>query len=642
MQKNNGMFLTNEECKELFENKEIYVFGAGMDAEEIQKRLSKYTTIRAYIDNYRGNTGILFCGKPIIELSQCLEEKTAEQPILVCTKAYAMEICKQLLECGLKAGIDYFVWDDRCVYHYNDDVRDWITFCKKIWTQEKRDSSKEVLIPFSNTAIKYRILTMYYAQHFAEKFNASICGYTRHNAKQVYEGDISLEIYKACNVDKIICMKLTEEQEETARQICDNLWNQLHTWEDWKNINIYGINLGASIVSNFLRRYVPSFDLQDEKMYTYLNKCVREIVFWYEYINTNDIKVIFLDDGVTSDGFIRDIAITKGIPVYVHEERLYRLTLDWRQIRECVTTHFKELWEQLSVKEQEYGLKWAERQIAKRLQGGTEEMGGIHKNNSTFAEAKKKYRILADDDKIKVIIFPHIFEEFSLHGGWQIFDDNYFSWLCHLGELSEKTPQYDWYVKLHPAARQRDNMIIDMIIEKYPRIKRIPSNVSPLQLKEEGAKFALTVSGTIGHEFPEMGIQVINAGNNPHIAYDFTWNPKTKDEYDDLIMHLDVLNKKIDIEDIYKFYCLDYLYYDWEDEKNKKLIFENELLVKKESQLKQMGMEEGAWMYREFMNEWTWEKQKRICSKLGEVIKQADNWKPNILYKKEVKLPETF
>ena len=47
------MFLTNAECKELFEDKEVYIFGAGTDAEDVQKQVLEYVTIRAYVDNYK-------------------------------------------------------------------------------------------------------------------------------------------------------------------------------------------------------------------------------------------------------------------------------------------------------------------------------------------------------------------------------------------------------------------------------------------------------------------------------------------------------------------------------------------------------------------------------------------------------------
>ena len=156
-------------------------------------------------------------------------------------------------------------------------------------------------------------------------------------------------------------------------------------------------------------------------------------------------------------------------------------------IRE-VYAHFDKLWCQLTVQEKNYGIEWAKEHVAKRIHGGTEEVFLSEKRKFTFAKERKKSRVLEQNDKIKVIICPHIFEEDSYICGKQIFDNNYFSWLCHLGELSEKTPNYDWYLKMHPSAARRDFIIIDKLLNRYPRIKKILSDVSPIQLYEEGAK----------------------------------------------------------------------------------------------------------------------------------------------------------
>ena len=65
----------------------------------------------------------------------------------------------------------------------------------------------------------------------------------------------------------------------------------------------------------------------------------------------------------------------------------------------------------------------------------------------------------------------------------------------------------------------------------------------------------LTCHGTVGHECPLLGIDVINADlNHPHIAYDFNWSPKSIEEYSDILDNLDKIKKKIDKKDIYEFY----------------------------------------------------------------------------------------
>ena len=77
-----------------------------------------------------------------------------------------------------------------------------------------------------------------------------------------------------------------------------------------------------------------------------------------------------------------------------------------------------------------------------------------------------------------------------------------------------------------------------------------------IQLAKEGVNFALTVHGTVGHELPALGIQVITAGYNPHIAYDFNWHAKSIEEYEDYLLNLDKLHKEINMQDLYEFYYM--------------------------------------------------------------------------------------
>lgn len=628
------VFLDDSVCKKLFGGKKIFIFGTGIDAERASDVLSGVVEIMFYVDNNRHGKGHYFHGKETISVEQCLERRDAGQPILIASYKYATEICNQMEQYGLIAGADFYVWDEYHIFKGDKITADYIDFLQCIW---KRSSEKErkgiVIVPFYSRRDYLSVLYAYCGNFWAEKLEADIYAYSGFGADCSNASDVDKKIYHAFNVKGLIDSALSESQREEADKICDSIWNQIMTWEDWKNITIYGIRFGTTMIRHLLRVFIPSFDVKSSQMYSFFKQEVDTVVFWKHYIFENDIKVVFLLDGVSWDGYIRDIAMTKGIPVYIFNDVTSRATLDY-----CQGTpyqYYRDMWGQLTPYEQDYGIRWAKEHIVKRLHGGTEELPVWDKKNFAFGEHKQDRAVLDVNDKIKLMICPHIFEEDCFYCGEQIFDNNYFAWLCHLGELSERTPNYDWYLKMHPSSARRDFIIINMILNKYPNIKKIPENVSPVQLRDEGMAYALTVYGSIGHEYPEIGIQVINAGLNPHSAFDFTWNPKTKEEYDDLIMNLDKLKPKQDREGLYQFYSLNYLYYDWEYIPWRSLLFKNPLLGMDRFGLEAEGLSPGTWVYEEYMKEWTKERHEEILSQLDGIFKKLDEWSPKVLYKRK-------
>lgn len=629
-------FLDSNTCKKQFYEKEIFVFGTGVDADRVRQELSEVTSILAYIDNNRYGSGRCFFGKEIISVEQCLKRRSKGQPILVAAYKYGTEICDQLTAAGLTGGIDFFVWDDAHIFSCDEITEKYINFMNRVWKHSYiKEREGIILVPFYNRHDSWSVRCAYLSNFLADKLQAEIYAYSCFGTSSSNASEVCKKIYQAFNVETLIDSSLNEAQQNEADQLCESVWNQLSTWEDWNNITIYGIQFGVTMIRHLLRVYIPSFDVRDFQMYSFLKREINTIVFWYHYIFDNDIKVALLMDGVSWEGYIRDIAVTKGIPVYIiFADQMAKATLGYYQ--GTPYQYFKDMWGQLTRAEQQYGIEWAKEHIEKRLHGGTEEIVCWEKNHFAFAEAKSDRRILEKNDKIKVMICPHIFEEECFYCGEQIFDNNYFAWLCHLGEISDQTPEYDWYLKMHPSSSKRDFVIIDMILKKYPKIKKIPSHVSPMQLREEGVEYALTVYGSIGHEYPAIGIQVINAGLNPHSSFDFTWNPTTKEEYDDLIFHLGDLKKKEDIEGLYQFYSMNYLFYNWNYIPWRKIFFENPLLGMDRIELEAIGKTIGTWKYKEYMKEWTKERHEMILGQLEDIFRKLDEWRPDILYKKKV------
>lgn len=66
--------------------------------------------------------------------------------------------------------------------------------------------------------------------------------------------------------------------------------------------------------------------------------------------------------------------------------------------------------------------------------------------------------------------------------------------------------------------------------------------------------------GTIGSEYAALGLKVVNACRlNPHAAYSFNFNPKTRSEYEEIILNLHEESIEIKSEEIYEWFYLTYL-----------------------------------------------------------------------------------
>lgn len=625
-------FVDESWCKEHLIDKKVYIFGAGVDGEKAYKKLDGVIWVEAFVDNKR--FGGLYCNKEIISVDRYKKIKSEDTIILLAAYRYAPEMVKQLLDEHFIAGKDFVVWDDMHILQPDDICDRYVDFMRKLWKDKKIDSDNQILLAYDNRHDSDTVIYSYCANYLAEKYHASIMGFCRYGAKPCNASKVLLDIYKSFNMQDVIDPSLSEELCKEADGIFDEIWDSLYTWEDWKNITIYNINFGTTFITDYLREKIPSFDLRTDEVAKFVRESVDTVVFWYHYITEHNVKAVVLADAVCWEGYIRDIAVTLNIPSYAIQYTMQKTYLNFHDKTDAFLNYGK-MWDQLSDKEKAYGIKWAKEHIESRIKGNVADLDAYTAMNFSFAEKNNSKKILVDNGCVNIVILPHIFEENSYQNGEQLFDNSYMSWLCHLGELTEKTPQYNWYLKMHPAARRRDPIIINRLLEKYPRIKLLPANISPIQLKDEGVRYALTVYGTIGHEYPAIGIEVINAGLNPHSAFDFTWNPKTKEEYDDLILNLENLKPKNNLDDLYKFYCMHYLYYDREYIDWKKIFFDNPFLAMSKEQLEAYGKEYGTWKYDEYMKEWTEEKHKRILSQIPEIFEKMDNWDPTVFYRKK-------
>ena len=634
MSLNREVYINNHQLNKLATKFDLYIFGAGKDGEWLLSQIEHREKIIAFVDNKK--FGQKVGDYPIICVDELLKQKKDTIKTIISTSKYAQEIALQLQELGFIEEKDYYVWDDSCLYHIDEDVAAMISFNKKVWGEAKETAKKsQIIIPYENYHDVSSVVLAYCSQYLADKYDADVYCYPRPWGECGQES--AWKVYQSFHAKKVLKPILSQQRDEEADKIAEDVWNGIQKMEDWKDISIFGITFGTTFIRDYLRHYIPYINPKDVRLKQWFVDAVKRIVYWYDYIESHDVKALIMWDGVHREGYLRDIAIAKGIPTYgLHYTDLRKLSVDYTPCEPY--EYFKKFWDELSEEEQEYGIKWSKKHLEERFRGGTAETPYM-KGNSPYALGLQK-PVLEKNDKFKIMICAHCFDDDAFFCGEQIFDNNMFEWLCHLGELSEKTPEYDWYLKFHPNFCERDIEIVNMVMDEYPTLKPIREKVSPMQLKEEGIRVAITLAGTVGHEYPLLGIPVINSGKNPHMAFDFNWNPKTKEEFDDLIYNLKDAKKDFDVEEIYQYYCLNYLYYDWSRYSSAKNFFINPDLSIERDSFEKTGRNLGAWKYPLFIREWTPERHEEIKQNVVEIFEYLDEWRADRFYRREIEREE--
>lgn len=152
------------------------------------------------------------------------------------------------------------------------------------------------------------------------------------------------------------------------------------------------------------------------------------------------------------------------------------------------------------------------------------------------------------------IVFSHILYDSIFFYGSDLYPD-YETWLIETVRLACNNPSVQWIIKLHPSnvwrgeisALPRGKTLEERLIEtsfqdlpKHILIMRHDSPVSAFSLMKI-ANFGITVRGTSGLEMAALGKQVITAGTGRYEDCGFTQNPKSIQEYEDLIANIHLL-----------------------------------------------------------------------------------------------------
>lgn len=362
--------------------------------------------------------------------------------------------------------------------------------------------------------------------------------------------------------------------ETAAEQITEAIFSNLRTKWDVLKIRIDGMWFGDLIYDTYLRLFtLATVDLKDPRLRKLIHQAALIYFATKGYFDRNHVVGVFPDHTVyIKCGILVRVAFAHKVPVYILpcNPNFYILQLD-PELSEGMTNvskrwsyyKYKQIFAQLPPEQQQAGREQARVALEERLSGKIDTR--VLVGHSAYGQASAE-RILRTSDKPKILMLLHDFCD-SVHCFREMLFPDFYEWTHHLLAKAEET-DFEWYVKPHPnsmtseAKNATNAAVIAELKQRYPKMILLDAAVSNRQLVEEGVSAMFTVHGTAGHELAYLGVPVVNAGDNLHVAYDFNLTPKTVAEYDALIAqagHLD--RSRIRQDEVAEFYYMHYFFF---------------------------------------------------------------------------------
>ena len=436
---------------------------------------------------------------------------------------------------------------------------------KKKRKKKENDQKNIILVEFFQYYPSIISLS-YFCRALSEKYNAQI--HTVKFNKSWLDRNFSFlsfllnpffHLYKAIGIKKIFFTKNVDQKK--VNRIYKTIYKKINSKEDIINIQINNILVGEFIYDHYLRHYNKiTIDYKSKEFRLFLIEVINKFLFWEDYFTNHKIKSLVVTHTTYLTGMIVQIAINKKIPTYcVGNNQSVYLNKKFNR-KYTGYDKFKKIFNNFSINKQRKYISISKKIINERFQGKKDIrlLQNTH-SNVAFGESHKKIQDLNKNSKVKVLVAAHCFTDATHAFGKNLFVD-FYEWIDYLGKISKKT-DYSWYIKLHPSHYEGNLKYFLNFKKKYKRFNILKKNINHNDLINNGIDCVLTVFGTVGHEYPLLGIPVVNASvNNPHSKYKFNYTPKTFKEYHNILLNLEKiskfkLNKKLTNE-IYKFFYL--------------------------------------------------------------------------------------
>lgn len=497
-------------------------------------------------------------------------------------------------------------------------------------SRHQTNRSKQVLVEFNSLSSSH-IAYSYLCQAIGDPYPYAVKAYSPRALGGVFRNRILAStfsrawalifplrtaVYKSFGSSALIRPFQKQEIRNRAENLVLQFMTSTPSKRDLENFTVEGVLIGDLFYDTYLRvTSKPTIEVSSQDTIDRLARFVGDTLFWLDYFSKNEVAAVIASHCVYGNAIPLRVAVQKSVPAFqATATSIYRLS-HTELFAYKDTELFPEKFRALSRDKQEAGRSIARKRLEARFRGEV----GVDMPYSTESAYQKvlDQKSVNDSENSKILVAAHCFFDSPHPYGIKLFPD-FWEWLHFLGRISNDTT-FDWYLKSHRDYLPGNIEILEEFVRLYPRFQLLPSDASHHQLIAEGIDVALTVHGTIGFEYPYLGVPVINASqNNPHSAYSFNFHPASLEEYEKLIRSIPAI-KKPDSSDqrlIEEFYYMKNFFQTTD------LFFDDfdELL----SDLGGTHQQFTSRIYREFHDQLTPEKHGVLLTKIKSFILNGD------------------
>lgn len=320
------------------------------------------------------------------------------------------------------------------------------------------------------------------------------------------------------------------------------IFRKLKVNKDLHNLEINSIKVGDLIYASFIRfRERESIDYNDYFLLFLLFKTLAIQDQISSLIETKNITFyVTTYTSYVQHGVAARVLLARGVKIYSMGN--VRPIVKAHQTGDY--THRTRYWEYATLLDSAENLEalrgMAKKSLLDRFAGAIDP-GIIYMKKSPYVNNASIN--FSDERYFDGVVYLHDFFDSAFDHRKYLFND-LFIWADHTLAVIDKH-NLNIAIKPHPNGIHEGVRVVEHLKEKYPNLIWIDGGVSNLDLfKRSGA--GISVFGSVLCELAFHGKVGIAAGEHPAINFNLAYNPKTIQEYDQLLINLRSLDPKSD------------------------------------------------------------------------------------------------